>query len=232
MNSSIDDMWREDENQPLGLIWGEVTLPPNPSRGKKEKGGIGEGTKGISVFLRSYENPRTFANQAIYFNEMYLPDVSKNTLKENGWFVFPQVPDGLYSVQAQKGDKEVAFANVFVQSQYVSAIKLRADQKEEATVIPVHITDSETQVPQHVLFQLPHHPPQSHDTQLKLPPVQSWTPLYIQGNRRHYSPVIFSYHHNKRLDIPLLRKERLRALLSESSSEFSSKPSSSNPFII
>ena len=224
--NSIDPMLRAEKNQPSGLIWGEVTLSPSLELEKKEKGGTEGETKGISVFLRSYENPKTFANQAIYFNEMHLPDVSKNTLKENGWFVFPQVPDGLYSVQAQKGDREVAFANVFVQSQYVSAIKLRADKKEEATVVPVHITDSETQTPQQVIFQLPHHPPQSHDTQLKLPPVQSWTPLYIQGNRRHYSPVIFSYHHNKKLDIPLIHKERLRALLSESSSD----PSLKEPF--
>lgn len=71
----------------------------------------------------------------IYFNEVYLPNLSQEQTSENGMFSFVNLPEGFYSVLATREGHYVGHKNIVVQKNVISNAEIKTTLKSNKVVI-------------------------------------------------------------------------------------------------
>lgn len=115
LNLSLDEQDRYGADD-LGMVWGKVTRGGVPVKGARVQ--ISDGV------------------QAVYFNELFLPDRKLEGTTENGVFAFVKLNSGIKSIRVFKNDQVVAAEIMPVDIGHVSQLNFELQDEKTIRFIP------------------------------------------------------------------------------------------------
>ena len=115
LNLALDEQDRYGADD-LGMVWGKVTKN-------------GEPVKNVRVQISD-------GVDAIYFNELYLPDKHLDGTSENGLFAFAKLNSGIKSIRIFQNDKVIAAEVMPVDIQHVSQLIFELGEEKTLRISP------------------------------------------------------------------------------------------------
>jgi len=152
--------------------------------------------------------------EAVYFNDLLIPDDKAKVTGRNGYFAFVDLPRGFYSLRALQGEKQLGISNVEVDEETVSPVQIETQALLEN--VPVKVFDAFTGSAQiaNVEFQLlPESVEITGFAQISLPQDGALSIVKVQPADRMYVPTVQVFSSTQdHLHLPLVRQDWLQSL--------------------
>lgn len=177
------------------VVWGQVLLDGKPLAGVK-----------VEVLMNEDYQP-------IYLNG-WLPDPNLDSTSENGYFIITNLPPGLHSLIAKRGEQQFSHANVQVDEESISPVVLEHTLKSDLAEVRAYNAFDGSALFTHLELQsLPEGISVEGFTEVRLPVIDRYSILTSQASQADYIPAQMFYSDtDNEINIPHIRQSWVSAI--------------------